>query len=83
MKACWWDAPLTLRDLAEAIHLKVCNFIIKKGLQHKCFPVNTAKFLRAAFFIEHLWWLLLQLLRKTVFFKIEIEKKAVKEFSFC
>ena len=26
----------------------------KKRLQHKCFPVNIAKFLRAAFFIEHL-----------------------------
>ena len=24
-------------------------------------PVNIAKFLRTAFFIEHLWWLLLQL----------------------
>ena len=23
------------------------------------FPVNIAKFLRTAFFIEHLWWLLL------------------------
>ena len=31
--------------------LKVCNFI-KKGL-------NIAKFVRAAFSIEHLWWLLL------------------------
>ena len=30
---------------------------IKKRLQHRCFPVNIAKFLRTAFFIEHLWWL--------------------------
>ena len=29
-------------------HLKACNFI-KKRLQHKCFPVNIAKFLRSAF----------------------------------
>ena len=28
--------------------LKVCNFI-KKRLQHRCFPVNIAKFLRTAF----------------------------------
>ena len=27
---------------------------IKKRLQHKCFPVNSVKFLRIAFFIEHL-----------------------------
>ena len=31
----------------------------KKKLQHKCLPVNIAKFLRTAFFIEYLWWLLL------------------------
>ena len=34
--------------------------IIKKRLQHTCFPVNTAKFLRATFYIEHLLWILLQ-----------------------
>ena len=32
----------------EVAGLKICNFI-KKGLQHKCFPVNIAKFLRTAF----------------------------------
>ena len=31
-----------------------CNFI-KKRLQHRCFPVNIAKYLRS-FFIEHLQW---------------------------
>ena len=30
-------------------------------LQHRCFPVNTAKFLRTVFFTKHLWWLLLVL----------------------
>ena len=29
-------------------HLKACNFI-KKRLQHKCFPVNIANFLKTAF----------------------------------
>ena len=29
--------------------LKACNFI-QQRLQHKCFPVNTAKYLRRAFF---------------------------------
>ena len=34
---------------------------IKRRLQHRCFPVNIAKFLRTAFSIEQLWWLLLEL----------------------
>ena len=29
---------------------QICNFIIKR-LQHSCFPVNIAKFLRTGFFI--------------------------------
>ena len=33
--------------------LKACNFI-KKRSQNRCFPVNIAKFLRTALFIEHL-----------------------------
>ena len=31
---------------------------LKKRLWCRCFPVNFVKFLRAPFFIEHLWWLL-------------------------
>ena len=38
--------------------LQSCNRI-KKRLWHRCFPANTAKFLRTAFFIEHLQWFLL------------------------
>ena len=34
---------------------------IKRRRQHRCFPVNIAKFLRTAFPIEQLWWLLLEL----------------------
>ena len=37
---------------------KTCN-VIKKRLQHRCFPANIANFLRTAFFIEHFCWLLL------------------------
>ena len=29
--------------------------LIYKRLQHRSFPVNIAKFLRTAFFIEHIW----------------------------
>ena len=39
--------------------LHACNFI-KNRLKHRCFPVNTTKSFRAAFFIEHLRWLLLK-----------------------
>ena len=42
----------------EVASLKDCNYI-KKRLQHGCFPVNIAKFLRTAFLTEHLRWLLL------------------------
>ena len=40
------------------------NFAIFTGrrFQHSCFPVNIAKFLKTAFFIEHLRWLLLSLI---------------------
>ena len=34
----------------------------KKRLWHRYFSVNFAKFLRAPFFTEHLWWLLLELI---------------------
>ena len=30
--------------------------------KHRCFPVKFAKFLRAPFFTEHIWWLLLSML---------------------
>ena len=33
----------------------------KRRVQHRCFPVNIAKFLITAFSIEQLWWLLLEL----------------------
>ena len=33
--------------------------LLEKRLWHRCFPMNCAKFLRAPFLTEHLWWLLL------------------------
>ena len=35
--------------------------LYKKGLQHRCFPVKFAKFLRTPFVTEHLRWMLLHL----------------------
>ena len=46
---------------------KPCNFI-KGRLQHRCFPVSIAKFLRKSFFTEdilfYFFWLLLAILYK-------------------
>ena len=40
--------------------MKLKSNFVKKKLQHRCFCVNIAKFLRACFFKKHLWWLLLE-----------------------
>ena len=42
----------------KAAGLKAFDFF-KERLQHKCFPVNIAKFLRTVIFMELLRWLLL------------------------
>ena len=34
--------------------------LLKKRLWHRYFPVNFPKFLRTPLFIEHIWWLLLE-----------------------
>ena len=34
--------------------------VLENFANHRCFPVNFAKFSRTPFFIEHLWWLLLK-----------------------
>ena len=45
---------LVLESLCHKVtDLWPCSFI-KKRLQHKCFPLNIAKLLKVAFFIEHL-----------------------------
>ena len=38
--------------------LQACNFI-KKEIPTQVYTENIVKFLKKAFFIEHLWWLLL------------------------
>ena len=47
---------------SKVVSLEAWN-VIKKRLQHRCFPVNIAKFLRTVFFIEYLRWLLLKILK--------------------
>ena len=62
-----------LRNFAKFMGKHLCqnlffNKVAGLRLWHRCFPVNFAKFLRTPFFIEHLWWLLLQFLQ--TFFEI-------------
>ena len=40
------------------LHVERPASLLKKRSQHKCFPVNSTKSLRTAFFMEHLWILL-------------------------
>ena len=51
----------------EVAVLKTCN-VIKKRLQHRCFPVIFAISLRMPFFTEHLCWLLLNKPRRPLWF---------------
>ena len=61
-----------LKNFAKFVEKHLCQSLVfnkvvslrsatlfKKRLWHRCFPVNYAKCSRTAFFIEHLWWLLL------------------------
>ena len=52
---------------------------IKKRLQHRCFPVNIAKFIRTDFVIEHLRWLLLQLVIPAIILLFKFGKFALIE----
>ena len=48
---------MTGKHLCWSLFLIKLQTFIEKRLQQRCFPVNIAKFLRTAFFTEHLWWL--------------------------
>ena len=54
-------AKFTVKHLCQSL-----LFNRVKGLRpwHRCFPVNVVKCFRTTFFIEHLWWLLLQIYRR-------------------
>ena len=43
--------------------------LLKKTLWHRCFLVKVAIFLRAPFFTEHPWWLLLKRLKTVNYFR--------------
>ena len=50
--------PVLESSFNKVADLKVYNCIIKR-FRYRCFPINMAKFLRPAFFIEHLRSLIL------------------------
>ena len=53
--------------------MPLASTLSKKGLWHRCFPVNIAKFVRIPFPTGHLRWLLLkQLFNKTFLINIFI-----------
>ena len=62
-KHCWqYPILVTLHEKARSSRP---GMFCKKGVfenfaNQRCFHVNFAKFLRAPFFIEHLWWVLLK-----------------------
>ena len=51
----------SMENTCARVSFLIKNFIIKKRLWHRCFPVNFAKFLRTPSFTEHLRWLLLKM----------------------
>ena len=53
--------------------------LLKKRLWRRCFPVNSAKFLRTLFFTEHLRWLLLSILMRTNQYPVSIKEKIAKD----
>ena len=44
--------------------------LLKKRFFYRCFPVGFVKFLRTPFCKEHLWWLLLEIEKKYIFFQL-------------
>ena len=56
-------AKFTLKHLCQSLFFAGLRSatLLKKRLWHRCFSVKFVKFLRTPFFIEHLWWLLLNL----------------------
>ena len=61
-------AKLTGKHLCQSLFFnKVAGLrpatLLKRRLWHRCFLVNFLKFLRTTFFIEHLWWQLLEIVR--------------------
>ena len=57
-KQLLWKAGKMFYKKGVQLRPKACNFF-KKRLRNGCFPMNIVKFLRPSFYIDQLWWLLL------------------------
>ena len=62
------SAKVTGKHLCQSLFFnKVAGLrpatLLKKRLWHRCFAVSFGKFLRRYFFMEHLWWLPLDIVR--------------------
>ena len=67
-----------LKNFAVFTGKHLCwNLFLMKLQAFRCFPVNIAKFLTTAFFIDHLRWLLLQMFCFTFIFKKTISVYAL------
>ena len=57
--------------------------LLRRRLQHRCFPANIGKFLRAALFPEHLRWLVLKVGNSVLYiYVLCFFKKSFKVFFF-
>ena len=61
-------AKFTRKHLCQSLVIKKVAgrrpaTLLKKRPWHRSFRVNFVKFLRTPFFTEHLWWLLLQIMK--------------------
>ena len=52
--------------------------LLKKRLWHRCFLVNFVKFSRTPFFVEHVWWLLLDILEKACYLLVKMFDELVE-----
>ena len=70
------------------IKLQVWRYaaLLKKTLHHSFYPVNFAKFLRTAFCMVHLWWLLqkmVEFLRNSILIRRICTEEFIRNSSLC
>ena len=69
-----------LESLLNKVACIQASYFIQKRIQHRWFPVNIAKFLLTAFFIEHLQWLFLITFNQDLLFSGGVKKGYLKSF---
>ena len=59
------ESVAIIRSSSSQIFFKMVREFIKMKLQHRCFSINIAKFLKTALFLEQIRWLLLNYFKNT------------------